>query len=431
LSHRSKEDDVDVLAGDVGRGEVGCSDAERRSEQRWPLRPRPFPDELLSSWLIRLAAAHGLKLHTFCSLAWPGKQIWNRDIDKSADSAFLADLAIRSGRTQAEVRATCLGAYEGVTFESGAANGKMRWVLPVGVYSRTRRLFGVQYCARCLAEDAEPHFRRAWRLAFVTECVRHRVPLKDRCPACGAPVVFHRGDMGHKGKRVADPMSSCHACGFDLRRGPSGQLSRTEPDPLLQLVSALEQGLLDRWTLVPGHGPVPTHLYLTGLRQIMCLAAGKRFGARMRAAAAERYGVPDWDRTGDSHQAEFEYLCREDRRRVLRLCAYLLSDWPTGFVEICTELKLWACDALGNLSPAPYWYWSVVHDHLERSFYSPTVEEIAWCIAKNDEVFGGLYFPPHKRIRFIPIWNAAGISVGPHRDALRRRAERASIIKSG
>jgi hypothetical protein len=61
----------------------------------------------------------------------------------------------------------------------------------------------------------------------------------------------------------------------------------------------------------------------------------------------------------------------------------------------------------------PYWYWHAVHQHLERSDYIPSVEEIAWSIAKNEEVLGGLYLPPHQRIRFTAVWNSAGIDVSP------------------
>ena len=54
----------------------------------WPAHPKPLPDELLSSWMVRIAGQHGLKLHTFASAVWPGISIWNRDIDRSGPKKF-------------------------------------------------------------------------------------------------------------------------------------------------------------------------------------------------------------------------------------------------------------------------------------------------------------------------------------------------------
>ncbi|WP_341536102.1 TniQ family protein [Aeromonas veronii] len=38
----------------------------------WPWRPRPQADELLSSWLRRIALGNSAKLHSFCHAVWPG-----------------------------------------------------------------------------------------------------------------------------------------------------------------------------------------------------------------------------------------------------------------------------------------------------------------------------------------------------------------------
>ncbi len=50
-----------------------------------PVHLKPLPDELLSSWLVRIAHGHGMKLQTFCAVIFGReKSIWNRDIDKLA-----------------------------------------------------------------------------------------------------------------------------------------------------------------------------------------------------------------------------------------------------------------------------------------------------------------------------------------------------------
>ena len=59
----------------------------------WPWRPRPQADELLSSWLRRIALGNSAKLHSFCHAVWPGLQIWNRDIDGQPLLALLCTFA--------------------------------------------------------------------------------------------------------------------------------------------------------------------------------------------------------------------------------------------------------------------------------------------------------------------------------------------------
>jgi len=170
------------------------------SRTLWPIHLRPKKDELLSSWLVRLAMAHGLKLHTFCSTVWPGKQIWNRDIDKCADEALLDVLSRKTAVSRSDVSRTTLAAYEGYVYERHNANGNTLWIMPLGVYHRTRTGFGLQYCPKCLSEDDVPYYRRCWRLAFITCCETHAVTLLDRCNQCGAAVNFHRDEMGDRHK---------------------------------------------------------------------------------------------------------------------------------------------------------------------------------------------------------------------------------------
>lgn len=48
----------------------------------WPVHLKPRPDEVTSSWIVRLAIGHGYTPNLFCRGVWGKKNIWNRDIDK-------------------------------------------------------------------------------------------------------------------------------------------------------------------------------------------------------------------------------------------------------------------------------------------------------------------------------------------------------------
>src|SRR6185369_2217960 len=178
----------------------------------WPSHPKPQEDELLSSWLVRLARSNGLRLHTFCDIAWPHKAIWNRDIDKSADDQILTLIAAKTATPIKRAFQTTLQAYESWLYEKHNPAGNTKWIMPVGIYHRIRRRYGMQCCTRCLADDTEPYFRRPWRIAFVTACEIHKCMLIDKCPSCDSPIIYHRCSLD------LESISLCSGCGLDLRK---------------------------------------------------------------------------------------------------------------------------------------------------------------------------------------------------------------------
>ncbi len=126
--------------------------------------PRIHDDESLSSYLLRLSAAHFASPNTFCAMVFPKAEIWTRDIDRRCPDALLAAIAEKTGNTASRLkRATVSGLWGPLTPSDGAHEHSI-WTLPVGMRSRTRLGYGNQYCADCLTE--KPRFLRIqWRLA--------------------------------------------------------------------------------------------------------------------------------------------------------------------------------------------------------------------------------------------------------------------------
>lgn len=349
-----------------------------------PVHLKPKGDELLSSWLVRLARAHGLKIHTFCSLVWPAKQIWNRDIDKSASEAMLEELSIRTGTPICRVRATTLADYENILYEKHNILGPTSWLMPVGVYHRTRTQFGLQYCPLCLAEDNKPYFRRKWRLAFVVSCERHQTLLHDRCPRCGTAVNFHRGEMGDHRKLAADSLTLCHICRFEFRTVDSSLITRVthkESEFTTMLLHAMEVGYVQLSESITIH----SQLFFSGLRQLMKIAAMRntRIDKLRREVGKEFHGGTYSPQVANSRR-DVQEMDIDTRRRLLGIVRCLLEEWPTRFVELSRKNKVWSSlwlrhldpPARANILPAPFWLSSVVHDYLSRAKYSPSDEEI-------------------------------------------------------
>lgn len=199
----------------------------------WPVRYKPYPDELLTSWLVRLAWGHGLKVQTFCNQVFGGqRQVWNRDVDRLAPDWLVDALADRTGTPRHVAYDTTLRAYEGVLYPKFRAAGTLPWIQTLMMYHRRRQGYGLQFCPACLAEDEKAYFRKSWRVSFNTICVRHRLMLHDRCPGCGVPVMFHRLEMGHGSVFEVGSIGDCHACGIPLAKSPQEPIWGYDADAL-------------------------------------------------------------------------------------------------------------------------------------------------------------------------------------------------------
>ena len=62
-----------------------------------PVRPRPQPDETVSSWLVRLATVYNLKLTTFCGLLIGKRMNFCGNLDANANVDVLKSIAVRAG----------------------------------------------------------------------------------------------------------------------------------------------------------------------------------------------------------------------------------------------------------------------------------------------------------------------------------------------
>ena len=187
----------------------------------WAYHPQPLPDELLSSWLVRIAHGHGEKVQTFCSLEFGKKhEVWNRDIDRQAPTWLMNRISNKTGVSLADAYQTTLRSYRLHLYSRHHATGIQQWILPLEIWHRKHMGHGLQFCPACLAEDAVPYYRKRWRVALYTCCTKHNAMIHDRCPACGTGVAFHRIELGRYGNADDGPLTYCHECGFDIRNSP-------------------------------------------------------------------------------------------------------------------------------------------------------------------------------------------------------------------
>lgn len=324
----------------------------RLSGQRLPVHVKPQPDELLSSWLMRLSLAHGVELRAFCTHLWPTLRVWGQDVDGRAESDMLITLAQKTAVSLSRVLATRLKDYEGQLVEDVKPPRYTPWLLVNSMQDGRRRLPALQYCPHCLGTDAHPYFRRHWRLGFITICATHHQRLLDRCPGCQAPINFHCLPYD------ASTLAVCDQCRLDLR---STQTRALKDPPLQQRLVVFQAILLKALATakysLPGYGFVPSYDYFRALHQLARVLITNPQAEHYRATLCRYFGLPDFQlRFLAPKRRAVEVLPVNDRFQLMQVLAGWLDGWPDQFVTVCRDNLVWARVLLNRMPSPPSWY---------------------------------------------------------------------------
>lgn len=352
------------------RSEVSM--AATQSLDIWPAHPRPLPDELLSSWLVRLAHANGYKTQSFYAF-YLGRHavLWNRDVDRSLPTTVIEELGPRAAISPTHLEAMSLRTFNGHVYEDCEVKRNCSWLLALGIKHRLRRQGGLQFCSACLSADAKPYFRRTWRMAWATVCVRHGLVLKDRCPTCREPVQFHRTDMTQKSHLKGDvKLTVCTKCGFDLAKHEDAQAASVE---VIELQAQMERAATEGFISFAGNPNLGSLAYFDGMH---ILAAGL---AKLLSA-----------KNGCGTSA-IEMMDRETRTAVMEKLARTVDDWPRNFVKLTKSIPGPYTHFLRDRRKGrvPYWLLSEI-DNTRRSRLSIQAEERDYICALTEATMGRL-----------------------------------------
>lgn len=278
-------------------------------DDAWPYRVPLQEDELLSSFLIRNAHVHGTTPYRFLSYYWPGRQIWNRDTDRTADSVWLDELGLLADVPTGRLEASTLLPFRRV-LGSTLRNGDTPLLLSISIFHRTRRRHGLQFCPACLAEGRH-WFRRIWRLGFVVVCPEHGIALLDACPACGSPVVPHRS--------LRLDLTRCHQCGAFLGSRVRANLPATGAlEWQANLLGALSGSTRDV-------GPFSLAEVFATVRSLLSILTVRSMHAALRD---EFHLAPA---TLPVSRLQFEHARATERALMMETLAAWLASWPATF----------------------------------------------------------------------------------------------------
>lgn len=120
--------------------------------ERWPVKVPPARDELLSSWLHRLALAHGVSPRGFGEILGLGYGAWSARLDLALPRTTLELLHYQTGMSRDEIVLMTIAAREWKPL-----------LLPLrhslgAVPTEPMRATWLQFCPACLVEDQAPLF---------------------------------------------------------------------------------------------------------------------------------------------------------------------------------------------------------------------------------------------------------------------------------
>lgn len=328
-----------------------------------PVRCDPLPDELLSSWLVRLAWLNAEKLHTFRRRFWPSPgSPWGRNIDLGLSGDVLRRIAEMSLRTIESLSNHLLTQYSGILFEGANPKNATDGVLVSRHRGTNVSGYGIQLCPECMSEGAVPYFRCSWKVSYLVICSRHRRLLLDACPNCGSQLTYHLADFGQSLLPEQIPTSFCASCRLPWSSAceiPGVEVEDEFCEWQAQLCHALATG----WLTGTKSQPLFALSFFNGLRILVRLVgATDTRGAQLREQVSSRIGLLPLAVTHSKKGSVFSGLRLGDRLYLLRLAHWLLQSWPERFLSAATAagLRISYIDSYRRRTQIPYWLASVL-----------------------------------------------------------------------
>lgn len=289
------------LLGDSG------ADGGSLELRRLPMHVEPLPDEVLLSWVARLAGRFGWPVTVIARTGFGLQDPLKPDWWARPHSRLLERLSARTGIQIDRLRPMTFLDWAPVVRDDEATGRFAGWrheaLAPI---TRGR---GLAVCPECLRADVVPYLRKTWLIGWVATCEVHGCALLDRCPDCRLPLRVQVSG-GHRPFHA----DRCLRCTSEL----SQARGRLAPEGVLQLSAALTCGKLTGSTDLPGIGHLPWGDVVT-LCDVL-LATVWRF-----MEVPERLQVLKHVADSDAYRG---------RLGSLTLLAWLLDDWPRNVESV-------------------------------------------------------------------------------------------------
>ncbi|WP_152020586.1 TniQ family protein [Aliarcobacter butzleri] len=360
--------------------------------------PQPFEDELLSSWLTRVAIEHRRQLPIFLTLfaKKEGNQISRTDIDFLYDEKLFEVLVNKSNLKKEDIFKMSLRSEEGYLF---SCNDCLYPPLQIRKLTDKRTHNGLMYCPKCLAEDKIPYFRKKWRYQFYNACPKHKVFLTDRCWRCYEKVNFSK--IKHN-KEIC----ICHKCEKDFRENLVININ-SNFEYGLKAISWFEKSLNDGYFIIDDE-------------KINSLFVFESFTAlRSLVDRKDELNLKDFPLI-----EEYKTICKKlekyNSKKALSiqkeflltsLVFYLFEEFPNNLLKFVSDNKLTNRDFIHGFKDITFWYKEIIDKFI------PMENKIGREINES-EVLGAIKYleGTGERINIINVAKIVGCHPSIHKE---------------
>lgn len=315
----------------------------------WPGYKKPREGELFSSWLFRLSRQHKIKMYSFCKESLGGIPILNRDIDLMPNDQLKKIIYSHTPLDLSEIGNLFLSSYQGYIFEKVNPRGKTMGILPLGIYHRKRTRKGLLYCSECFKKE-EYYFKKEWRLLSSILCLKCKCYLRDSCPKCNSPIIFHRLDIGKKNILHNSEIFICFNCSFDLRKSSNLRVNdRAEIEYQSNIQELIDNGYNDI-----------TQYSFTYFRMLFHICSLFSSTSKKHNKFKRIYNIKN-SNISRKGLNEFIYLDIASRRNLLVESFKVMKDWPKKFITLCVRENINYSDFWREKkNELPYWVFKVL-----------------------------------------------------------------------
>ena len=199
---------------------------------------QPYEDELLSSFLIRIAHKNHTNISTIINSIFKGNKLAEHsskfhikdvdlyDLDKTQQKLFYKKMGHKADSLQ-------LFNYIGFLDEKVDRYNK-KWISEIkATRHNSKHFYATRYCPLCLKE--KPYISRFWRIMFYNTCHKHNSYLRVVCPKCNAKFMYFNNEYSKE-------IYQCYNCSYDLRNSPTMKAKAKDIRSQKKLLKILEVG---------------------------------------------------------------------------------------------------------------------------------------------------------------------------------------------
>lgn len=313
--------------------------------------PNPLSDELLSSWLVRMAFEHHRLLPTFMHyhIGYDIEHFSSLDLDFKYDESLFDKLSSKTRFSLETIKTMSLRSQEGQLF---ICDNCLDPPKQIRRQINKQSHYGQMFCPKCLAEDTIPYWRKQWRYHFYNICPKHKIFLADRCGNCYRRIQIVKMNSMKE-------LVYCPNCKRDLRLTISPRIPLQFEDAI-EAVKWFETGLDNGYFVIGG----------TQVKSLWIFQAYTRL--RWLLDRGEKLILQDF-----SILEDYKLLCKQllhyNSKKgapvyknffLNAMVCHLFQNFPTNLIQFAHDNHLTHREFTHALKGASFWYKEMLFEHI-------------------------------------------------------------------